>query len=194
MVAKYPDSPSRTDALLVQGEALIEQARYGEASLVLDRVAKAESARPADRARARLLRADALFALGADNPASYGTALEAYRAIAFDGALDASGRLAVAFRIGRTLEKLRRYDEAVEQYYAQVVVPYRDGRAKGESFDDDARAAFSRAAFRLADEFESRGREEQAVGVLRLVAASDVPAAEEAARRLERISRKGRFL
>ena len=86
------------------------------------------------------------------------------------------------------------YDEAVEQYYAQVVVPYRDGRAKGESFDDDARAAFSRAAFRLADEFESRGREEQAVGVLWLVAASDVPAAEEAARRLERISRKGRFL
>ena len=100
----------------------------------------------------------------------------------------------MAFRIGRTLEKLRRYDEAVEQYYAQVVVPYRDGRAKGESFDDDARAAFSRAAFRLADEFESRGRAEQAVGVLRLVAASDVPAAEEAARRLERISRKGRFL
>ena len=194
LVEKHPDSPARAEALLVQGEALIELARYDEAVLVLERVAKSEPARPADRARARLLKADALFALGADNPARYSAALEAYRAIAFDGALDAGGRISVAFRIGRTLEKLRRYDEAVEQYYSQVVVAYRDGRARGERFDDDARAAFSRAAFRLADEFESRGREEQAVGVLRLVATSDVPAAEEAARRLDRISRKGRFL
>lgn len=194
LVEKYPDSSAKVDALLVQGEALIELARYDEAVLVLERVAKSETARPADRARARLLKADALFALGADNPARYGAALEAYRAIAFDGALDASGRISVAFRIGRTLEKLRRYDEAVEQYYSQVVVAYRDGRARGERFDDEARAAFSRAAFRLADEFESRGREEQAVGVLRLVASSDVPAAEEATRRLDRISRKGRFL
>ena len=194
LVEKHPDSPARAEALLVQGEALIELARYDEAVLVLERVAKSETARPADRARARLLKADALFALGADNPARYSAALEAYRAIAFDGALDAGGRISVAFRIGRTLEKLRRYDEAVEQYYSQVVVAYRDGRARGERFDDDARAAFSRAAFRLADEFESRGREEQAVGVLRLVATSDVPAAEEAARRLDRISRKGRFL
>lgn len=194
MVEKYPDSPAKGDALLVQGEALIELARYDEAVLVLERVALSEAARPADRTRARLLKADALFALGADNPARYVAALEAYRAIAFDGALDASGRISIAFRIGRALEKLRRYDEAVEQYYSQVVVAYRDGRARGERFDDDARAAFSRAAFRLADEFESRGREEQAVGVLRLVAASDVPAAEEATRRLERISKKGRFL
>ena len=194
LVEKHPDSPARAEALLVQGEALIELARYDEAVLVLERVAKSETARPADRARARLLKADALFALGADNPARYSAALEAYRAIAFDGALDAGGRISVAFRIGRTLEKLRRYDEAVEQYYSQVVVAYRDGRARGERFDDDARAAFSRAAFRLADEFESRGREEQAVGVLRLVATSDVPAAEEAARRLDRISSKGRFL
>jgi hypothetical protein len=34
----------------------------------------------------------------------------------------------------------------------------------------------------------------QATSVLRLVASSDVPAAEEAARRIERISMKGRFL
>ena len=70
----------------------------------------------------------------------------------------------------------------------------RDGRIKGERFGDEARASFSRAAFRLADEFESRGRDRQAVGVLRLVVESDVPAAEEAAKRIGRISTKGRFL
>ena len=46
----------------------------------------------------------------------------------------------------------------------------------------------------VLDEFESRGRDRQAVGVLRLVVESDVPAAEEAAKRIERISAKGRFL
>ena len=60
--------------------------------------------------------------------------------------------------------------------------------------DDAARAAFSRAAFALADEYESRGRDFQAVHVLDLVVASDVPASVEAAKRIERIKRKGNFL
>ena len=93
----------------------------------------------------------------------------------------------------RVLEKLRRTDEAIDQYYSQVVLAYRDGLARGERLGDEARAAFSRAAFRLADEFEGRGRDYQAVGVLRLVVESGVPAAEEAEKRIARISMKGRF-
>jgi len=194
LVERYPTSPACFAALLVQGEALIEQARFGEAVLVLERVAIAEGAGAAERMRARLLKADALFAMGADNPARYTAALEAYRAIRFGGTLEPSLRLAVSFKIARTLEKLRRFDESADEYYSQVILAYRDGRLNGERYDDDARAAFSRAAFRLADEFESRGKEAQAESVLRLVAESDVPAAEEAQKRLERISTKGRFL
>ena len=100
----------------------------------------------------------------------------------------------MAFKIGRTLEKLRRREEAVDQYYTRVVLAYREGRLKGERFGDEARASCSRAAFRLADEFESRGRDFQAVHVLELVAASDVPAAAEAVKRIDRIQRKGNFL
>jgi hypothetical protein len=48
--------------------------------------------------------------------------------------------------------------------------------------------------FRLADEFESRGRDFQAMHVLGLAATSDVPAAAEAQKRIERIRSKGRFL
>ena len=55
-------------------------------------------------------------------------------------------------------------------------------------------AVFSRAAFRLVDEYEGRGQDAQALHVLDLVAASDVPAAEEAKRRIEKISNNGRFL
>ena len=92
------------------------------------------------------------------------------------------------------MEKLKRIDDAVECYYTEVVIAYRDGRLKGLKYDDDAKAAFSRAAFRLADEYESRGRAQQAANILELVEKSDVPAAVEARRRIERIKMKGNFL
>ena len=82
----------------------------------------------------------------------------------------------------------------MDQYYAQVVLAYREARLAGGRFTDEARAAFSKAAFRLADEYEGRGQERPALGVLELVAESDVPAADEAARRIEKMKNKGRFL
>lgn len=194
LLERYPTSPFKHQALLLQGEALIELSRFDEAVLVFERVMLAESVPTAERIRAQMLRADALYAMGADNPARYAAALEAYRSIRFGGTLALSARLVISFKIARTLEKLKRLDEAIDQYYSQVVLAYRDGRVAHEHFNDEARAAFSRAAFRLADEYESRGKDQQALAVLNLVAKSDVPAADEAVRRMERISKKGRFL
>jgi len=190
----YPDAPARVRGFLVQGESLIELARFDEAVLVLERVALAEDASPSDRLRARLLGADALFAMGADNPLRYQEALEAYKGVKMGESLDPSERLVVSYKIARTLEKLKRVDEAVDRYYADVVLAYREGRSKGIRFDDEAKASFSRAAFRLADEYESRGRDYQAVHVLELVSTSDVPAGAEARKRIDRIQRKGKFL
>ncbi|MBO7721496.1 MAG: tetratricopeptide repeat protein [Kiritimatiellae bacterium] len=190
----HPDSSFKTQGLLVQGEALIELARFDEAVLLFERVASSPAATSAVRARAQMLKADALFAMGADNSSRYVAALDAYRSIRFGGALTASEQIVVSFRIARSLEKLKRMDEAVDQYYTQVVLAYRSGRLDGVHYTDEARAAFSTAAFRLADEFESRGRDRQAAGILELVAESDVPAAEEAMKRIERISNKGGFL
>ena len=194
LVACFPSSPARLPALLLQGEALNEQARFDEAVLVFDRVAAAGDVTAEDRARARLLKADALFALGADNPVRYTAALEAYRAILFGGALSPSAKLVVSFKIARALEKLKRSDEAIDQYYTQVVLAYRRERQAHTRLDDEARAAFSKAAFRLADEFEGRGKDRQAVAVLDLVATSDSPAAEEARKRIRRLTEKGGVL
>ena len=194
LAERDPKSAALPQALLVQGEALIELARFDEAVLVLDRVAVMEQVPAADRVRAQTLRADALFALGADNPARYTAALEAYRAIRFGGTLSDSERIVLSFKVARALEKMKRMDEAIDQYYTQVVLEYRAGRLRHVRFDDEARAAFSRAAFRLAEEHESRGRDAQAIAVLTLVEQSDVPAAAEAAKRIRRISKKGRFL
>lgn len=194
MLSGYPDSPLRAAGLLVQGEALIELSRFDEAVLVLDRAGSVPDVSDELRLRAQFLRADALFAMGADNPVRYQEALDLYRTVRRGADLSPSTKLSLAFKIGRTLEKLRRLDEATDQYYTQVVLAYREGRAGGIRYDDAARAAFSRAAFRLADEFEGRGETYQAVRILELVETSDVPAAAEAARRLERMKKKGNFL
>jgi len=194
MAERYPSSVLRPQGLLVQAEALIELARFDEAVLVLERVMVAEGMSSEVRERAQLLKADALYMLGADNSACYQAALEAFRSIRLGGTLSASGEIVVSFKIARTLEKLKRMDEAVDQYYTQVVLAFREARQHQVRFDDDACAAFSKAAFRLADEFESRGKDAQAMSVLELVAAAGVPTADEAQRRIERISMKGRFL
>jgi len=193
LVARYPDSHVRAAGMLAQGEALIELGRFDEAVLVLDRAALVPGVTDADRLDARILRADALFAMGADNAARYVAALEAYNVIRTGEALTPGAELSVSFKIARTLEKLKRIDEAIDMYYTQVVLAYRTGRVAGTRYDESARAIFARAAFRLAEEYESRGRVRQAVHVLDLVRTSDVQAAAEAARRIERLEKKGVF-
>lgn len=194
LVRDYPASGLKTKAYLVQGEALMEQGRFDEAILVLERVVAAAETSAGDRLRARLAKADALFAMGADNPARYDEALSTYEAIRRGEALSPGEALSVSFKLARTLEKLNRKDEAVDGYYSGVVLAYRDGRRKGCWFDDEARAAFARAAFRLADEYEARGMDFQAMHILELVVASDVPAAREAEKRIDAIQMKGRLL
>ena len=115
-------------------------------------------------------------------------------AILFGGALSPSAKLVVSFKVARALEKLKRTEEAMDQYYTQVVLAYRRERVGGARLDDEARAVFSKAAFRLADEFEGRGKDRQAVAVLDLVATSDSPAAEEARKRIRRLTEKGGIL
>ena len=191
---RYADSKVKPQALMVQGEALVEMSRFDEAVLVFDRILVAEDVRQDDRVRAKMLKADALYAMGSDNPSRYAAALEVYRDVRFAGDLSASERLLLSFRIARSLDKLKRTEEALDQYYTQVVLAYREGRLAGGHFTDEARAVFSKSAFRLADEYENRGQDRQALGILELVAESDVPAADEAVRRIDRIGRKGRFL
>ena len=186
-----PDSPERLQAYTVQAEALVELSRFDEAVLVLDRAALVENAPAGDRLRAQLLRADALFAMGADNAARYREALDAYRALRLGESLPPELQLVVSLKIARTLEKLKRTEEAFDQYYSEVIVPYRKGRREGVRYDEETRAAFARAAFRLADELERRGRDFQAMNVLELVRESDVPASVEAAKRIARIQAKG---
>lgn len=194
LVSRYPNSPALAIALETQGDALIQEARFDEAVLVLERVALIEGISPEIRLGAKILRADALFALGADNRQRYEEALNTYREIRTGFELSSSMKIVIEYKIARTLEKMKRKEEAMELYYVNVLLAYYDGLKKGIKYEEEAKASFSRAAFHLANDFEASGRDGQAIKMLTLVVASDVPAAKEAEKQIERIEKKGKFL
>jgi tetratricopeptide (TPR) repeat protein len=185
----FPSSSFLPEALVLQGEALMELARFDEAVLVLERAERSAVSAIA-RNRALMLKADCIFAMGADNDARYTEAISSYRTLARTQDIPPSMKLAAAFKIGRALEKLQRFEEAADQYYAEVVCAYLEAGRRGEWFDEDSRAFFARAAFSLADYYETGGHLTKAVSILKLVEKSGVSAAEEAKRRLKKLQEK----
>ena len=194
LAVDYPESSERTQGCLLQGEALVALSRFDEAVVVLEKVAADSKTAADERFRAKMLMADAMFLLGADNSTRYVDALKDYMELQQVETLSERQKLLVSFKIARTLEKLGRMDEALDAYYSSVILGYRDFRLKGIQFDDEIKAIFARAAFRLSDEYESLGQDEKAKSILRLVIKSDVKtAADEARRKFERIKEKGAF-
>lgn len=194
LAVDYPDAPEKASGYLLQGEALVAIARFDEAVVVLEKVA-GDAKTPADeRFKARMLMADAMFILGADNSSRYAEALEDYRELQATANLTPRQTLIISFKIARTLEKIGSMAQALDTYYSGVILPYRDFRLKGITLDDEVKAIFARAAFRLSDEYGNLGQDEKAKSILRLVIKSDVKVAvDEARRKLDRIKKKGAF-
>ncbi len=191
LTKEYPSAAERTSAWLIQGEALSQLARLDEAVAVFEKIILSNEATPEELFRARRLKADVLFVMGADNPTRYGEALRGYRALLLGESLTLDDRLDISYKIGHTLEKLGKMDEALDQYYSQVVLVYREN-CESHAYEDRSKGTFARAAFRLADEFERRGEDERAKKMLRLVTSSGISTVgAEARRRLERLKEKG---
>lgn len=189
LVREYPQSPRLLEARLVQADALMELARFDEAVLVLEQVVAL--APDSDwGGQARLRKGDCLFALGADNGQRYQDAWATYQELLQQPTLTPALSLQLRYKVGRCLEKMKRIDEAIDQYYSDVMIRYQDERAKGVWFDETSTSLFVRAAFNIAELYEQKGQPEQAVGVLLRVLQSGVPGAEEARQRIERLRKK----
>ena len=178
------------EALLVQGEAVMELGRYVEAVQVFERAATQAGTGP-NAVKASALKADALYAMGAGDLRRYEDAITAYRTLMEGSQLTPDQQIEVSFKIGRALEKLRRTREAMDQFYRNVLLAYSAEAAKGILFGAPARTFFARAAFAIADYAAASGDFKTAVRVLERVASTDVPAAEEARRRLDELQVKG---
>ncbi|MCL1922162.1 MAG: tetratricopeptide repeat protein [Kiritimatiellaeota bacterium] len=189
LVQEYPKSARLIEARLTQVEALMELARFPEAVLLLDQIITGE---PDGEwaGEAKLRKGDCLLALGADNSAHYVKALAAYRDVLEQPSLTPSQRLQLHYKAGRCLEKLQRIEEAIDTYYAEVIVRYLNDRAAGVWYDDAATGRFMQATFNVASLCEQRGKPDLAVNVLGRVLQSDVSGKDEIRQRMERLRKK----
>ena len=178
------------ESLFVQGEALMELGRYTEAVQLFERVSNLTDDGPLSQ-KAAMLRADALYAMGAADMIRYDEAIAAYRALQERETLNPDRRIETSFKIGRALEKLRRTKEAMDQYYRNVVLVYSEETSKGMLLGAPARTFFARAAFSLADYHAAAGDVRAVRKMLERIVASDVPAAKEAQRRLDELNSRG---
>ena len=189
LVREYPQSVRLSEARLVQADALMELARFDEAVLLLDQITA--QTQEGERSSAALLRkGDCLFALGANSELRYKEALYAYRELLFQEGLTPALTLQLHYKVGRCLEKLKRIDEAIDEYYSEVMIRYQDERARGGWQDDMSTSLYVRAAFNAAELYEQKSQAEQAIRILQRVIQSGVTGEEEARQRIERLRKK----
>lgn len=189
LVREYPRSMRIVEARLVQADALMELARFDEAVLVLEQVIE-QSPESEWGCMARLRKGDCLFALGADNSVRYQEALAGYREMLQQPSLTPIVVLQLQYKVGRCLEKIKRIDEAIDQYYTEVMIRYQNERSRGVWYDETSTSLFVRAAFNIAELYEQKGRPDQAVSVLQRLIQSGVQGGDEARQRIERLRKK----
>ncbi len=196
LVETYPDSRWLAEARFAHGEALRQLGRYAEAILLYEKVHAEE--RDSDLApMAWLRKGDCQFMLGVEEAERYRQALRSYRAVANDPAVyRARPELGyeAQYKIGRCLEKLGRMDEALEQFYAQVMVRFLRARQEGEWHDAATRRWFERASLNAVDILEEREQWRQVVAVLERMLEADVSVREDIQGRIERIRRENFWL
>ncbi len=182
----YPGSTRLAEARFLQADALCELARFEEAILVFDeiinRYPESESV-----TLAWLRKGDSLFALGSSSTNRYDEALKAYEVMLTRPDATHDLALQAAFKRGRCFEKLGRSDDALDQYYGEVVLRYLRERSAGIQFGGQAQAWFARAAMQAASIREAQGKPESAVNILKRLIQSGVPGAAEAQSLVEQI-------
>jgi TolA-binding protein len=183
LARRYPESARLADGRFTQGEALTQLGEFAGAILAFDQVVRQVPERPLAAAAAGRI-GDCQFTLGADNPARYEEALASYQSVLDHSEATPEVRLEAEYKLGRTLEQMDRPAAALE-HYLQVVYDLAESAAvRGEG----QAVWFTRAAFRVAQMKQAEGDAAAAARVLQRVVDAGVPAAPDAARRIEALT------
>ena len=191
LAKEHPDSPKLVEARFAQGDAMRELAQFSGAILVFDEIINKHAADPLV-ARAWLRKGDCQFMLGTDDKKRYEEAIHSYRVVAGDTHAPLELTLEAEYKVGRSLEKLGRPDDALAQYHANVMVKFLEAHDAGKWPGPEAEMWFTRASFSSAEILESKGDWRRVVNILERVVEAGVPAAEETRARIAKI-RSERF-
>ncbi len=185
LAVAYPDSPRLDEARFSQADAFSALGEYADAMVLFDEVihrSPESYLRPAALGR----KGDCQFMLGNREPQRYRDAIDSYRALLETDTAAPDMKLQALYKIGRCHEHLDHKDRALEYFHA-AVLRYREIQHQGIRPTPAAVWGFQRAAFDAAAVLESRRQWRQAVNMLQHVADADVPAAAQAATRIERL-------
>ena len=186
LVKEYPESRKLADARFAQADAMSQLAKYSAAILIFDEIILKYPDSPLVPA-AWGRKGDCQFTLGSDDPRRYEESMASYRVVANSATAPLDQVMQAEYKIGRSLEKLGRTDEAFEQYYVAVMLRFLEDRQKGVRHNEGAKVWFARAAFGAATIAEARKDREQAVRILERVVEAGVPAGAEAAERIRQL-------
>ncbi|MBT3191189.1 MAG: tetratricopeptide repeat protein [Verrucomicrobia bacterium] len=186
LAKQYPESEWLAGARFHQADAMCELGKFAGAILVFEEVINnypASELVPLAWGR----KGDCLFTLGAEDPARYEEAIRSYRVVAQSPQARRDHIWQAAYKIGRTLEKLEREDEAQGHFYTKVMVPFLVAKAEGETISESAKTWFTRAALGAADIATARGDWRKLVRILDRISEAEVAISGEARARIKTI-------
>lgn len=177
-----PSSDRVADTLFYEGDTLTELNRFDAAIVVFDQLIQ-------QYPRSYLVfpawgrKGDCQFTLGEQDAARLAEALASYRMVDESGSADASLKLQAAYKIGRTLDRMGRGEEALS-HFLRAVYRYRDNRG---SLGPDADIWFVRAATDAAQAYEKQQDWRKAIEMYRMMVEAGVPQAREAEKRIQNL-------
>ncbi|HEX9858929.1 MAG TPA: tetratricopeptide repeat protein, partial [Paracoccaceae bacterium] len=189
-VAKnYPGSDVLPQTRFAQGDALTELGEFARAILAFEEIIKNYPDNPLVAA-AWGRKGDCQFSLATDNPARYEEAMNSYRSILDRPSAPAALKMQAEYKIGRCLEKTAAFDRAFSRYM-KVVYSFINEDADRTPYTI---MWFTRSAFGAAALKEREKAWQEAVRIYERVIEAQVPAMDEAVKRIEKIKNENWLL
>ena len=184
-VAKtYPESEILPQTRFAQGDALTELGEFARAILAFEEIVKNyPESYLVNAAWGR--KGDCQFSLAVDHPARYAEAINSYQVILDRSSAPTALRLQAEYKIGRCLEKTKVFDKAFSRYM-NVVYTFINENVEHSSYSV---MWFTRSAFGAASLKEKEKAWPEAVRVYERVIEANVPARDEAVKRIEKIKK-----
>lgn len=186
LVTRYPSWSGLAKARYEQGDATTELGEYAKAILIFEEIINKHGGSDLVE-MAWFRKADCEFALGTSDTNRYESAMASYRLVAEKSMAPPDLKLQAQYKIGACLQKMQRHEEAVEQLYSKVMIPYLDDPTQILREYPACEVWFTRAAFDIVERRETQKKWQDAIRILKRIVDAGVPAADEAKKRIDKI-------
>lgn len=174
-----------------QAESLIKLDKYNEALVILDTILTS-SVSGSMKTVSMIRKGDCLFMMASSDPSLYSQSMDIYKTVLNEVKnMKFATKLEIEYKIGKCLERKEKINEAIEQYYGKIVLPFTAANIKE---DKEAELWFVKAAFDAVSLLERTKQWHQAVNILERIAEMDIEASHEANIKAKNLKQKYRWI